>query len=865
MIRVTHLTAEYQEQPIGIETQHVRFGWQTEAAVHSWRQAFYRIVVREIGGAVMWDSGKVPERRAENILYAGKCLESCGRYFFTVTVWGEDGSAASADSTFEMGLFDVHFTAAWIGHPHPRPGWGTYLRKNFTVAAGKTVAAGRAYFSGLGAGVLYLNGGRAGDGILEPLFTNYEKIIQYQAYDITAQLRSGENAVGVLLGSGWFHQNRVWDGIADYGPCRMRLELHIRYQDGTAECIISDETFVCDYSPVTLNNIYAGETYDARLEQEGWSCAGFAAEGWQPAVRMPSPGGKMVCRMMEPIRRTRTVRPVSVRRLHEGTGDQVWIYDMGENFAGFAHLRIPQSAAGTEYVLRYAEECDAAGNLDFNTTGIQHTCVVQQDRYIAAGTAGGEEWEPYFTYHGFRYVEVTGVYSRSLPENLITGVAVHTDLSAAGGFTCSDRRINRLQELTLRTILSNFHGFPEDCPIREKCGWLGDAQLVSETAICNFDMALAYEKYLEDIRTTKEVYGNWMMIAPGKRLCGEATPLWGSAQVILPWNLYLYYGDFSALERYYPLMREWVLYQKARSERLLVTYGLGDWCPPCGHESPLRLPVPVSSTAEFYRCSTLVSKAAGILGFTEDREQFLRLAAQIKQAFNTAFYNSDRHSYGTQGANGVALRYGLCPEGAEPAVAADLIRILREECGGAMVTGIYGNKHMVPAMTEYGYGAEMLSLLFNPLQPSFAAMMDSGATSLWECFQPHNDPKNAASLNHPMHGAFTNWFYSHILGIQPMEEAPGFREFVVRPYVFGGITAASGFRLTPYGRIDAAWEMEAGIFRISITVPANTTAYLFLPLCPSASSASASASAASCEPVRVLGSGQHTFTHAWSL
>ena len=835
MFTIRTMTVDYLETPMGLEPQDVRFGWSVDSAQRNWAQKSCRVRVASTQKGLdhpdMWDSGVLDTDVADGLVYAGAPLQPCGIYHWRVEIESAEDERAQLDSTFEMGLFDENFTARWIGRKNPRPGWGLCFRKGFKVD--KKIIRARAYFCGLGIGELYLNGERVGDALLEPAQTDYEKRVLYTAYDVTKQVQAGENAVGVMLGDGWYHQNRVWaDGGFSYGDCRMLLELHIWYADGTMDKILSDESFLCDYAPVTLNNIYAGETYDARLEQEGWCQSGFAAEVWQSAVALPPPGGRLLCRLMPPVRRTRRVLPVSVRNQHKDAADQVYIFDMGENFAGFVRLHMPFSPAGTEYVLRFAEDVDALGGLLYTSTGIISTLVLQQDRYISRGDPEGETWEPRFTCHGFRYVEVTGLYAREVPEGFLEGFAVHTDLTDAGAFSCSDERLNKLQHLTRQTILSNYHSIPEDCPVRERCGWLGDAQLVSEAAICNFDMAVSYEKYLEDIRTSKEIFGTWMMIAPGKRVCHRATPLWAAAQIILPWNLYLYYNDRRVLELYYDDMKELIrYYTEEQCINFILHFGLGDWCPPGGnYHNANRIPIETSSTAELYHCTSLLIKIASLLGKEEDAAYFRKTADSIKEAFNQHYYDAALHSYGTQGADGAALAFGLCPPEDAELVAQDAVRLLRETCAGGMATGIWGNKYLIPAMTERHYGDEMLAMLFNPEKTSFATMFRDGASSIWECFEAPPPIGEVSSLNHPMQAAFTSWLYTHLLGIVPQEEAPGFRRFTICPYVLGGITQAQGYRDTLYGRITVEWTAEAGCFCLDLTIPANTRADCRLPV-----------------------------------
>lgn len=837
MLTLQNLTVEYRPAPLGLESRAPRFGWQLASPARDCLQAACRVCVasapEKLDAPDCWDSGELVTSRTDNLPYAGAPLAGCGRYWFRVWVRTADGESASADSCFEMAPDDL--SAGWIAQPRPRAGWAPYLRRSFCVQG--PLARARLYFCGLGYGEAWLNGRRVTDNVLEPAITNFEKRVEYAAYDVTDRLRQGENVLGALLGCGFYNQDRVWcDGTLYYGTPRLLARLQLWYADGSCQTVVTDADWRCDYSPVTLNNVYGGETYDARLEQPGWCAPGFDDSGWTPAVPAAAPGGRLVCRQMPPIRPTRRVQPVSIRHLHPGTPDQTWIVDMGQNFAGWAKINIPYSPAGAEYVLRFAERL-ADGSLDFTTCGTFHTCLLQQDRYIAKGAPGGESFAPRFTYHGFQYIEITGLnrMSLELPEDFLEVYAVHTDLTSAGSFTANYPPIDQLQTLGRRTILSNYHGIPEDCPVREKCGWLGDAQLVSEVAIHNFDMAASYEKYLQDIRTTVEVYGTWQMIAPGKRTCGEASPLWGCCQVVLPWQLYLHYNDRRALEENYPLMKAWVEHEKARSQGLLIEEGLGDWCPPGGNEADNveRMPVAFSSSAEFFHVTQLMEKVAGVLKKPADAAAFAALAADIRAAVNRRFLQPAGPSYGTMGADGVALAFGLCPEELRPAVAADCVEILRRRCGGGLATGIYGNRYMVPALTEAGYGDAMLEALFNPDKPSFATMMAAGATSVWECFDDPAHPVpffgGEASLDHPMQFAFAGWYYTHLLGLRPREEDPGYHSFLVRPYALTKVSEASGCRHTLYGDIRIGWKMDYDSFTLRLQVPAGATALCELP------------------------------------
>lgn len=845
MVNLTDLTVDYKKNPLGLENKKIRFAWKLSSDLENVFQQNYTIKVATSENLLdtpdVWHSGTVESDRSENVVYTGTELSPATKYWVKViaTVASNGKTETVSDiCTFETALYDENFTAKWICQNNFRYSWAQYLRKEFKTESNKKIVSCRAYMSALGCGELYINGSKIGDAIFDPTLTNYEKITPYVCYDITENIADGDNAIGILLGDGWYCQRHAWYPWTHYGDCRVLIEVHITYEDGSVQKILSDESFKCDFSPITTNNVHVGETYDARLEQDGWCIAGFDDSLWTYAALTEAPGGKLTSITIPPIRKVREVKPVSVTTRRAGTPDQVFVYDMGENFAGFVKIKIPDSPPGSTYVLRFSEEREPSGALWYASAGPGATCALQQDIYIAKGFGKDTEWEPRFAYHGFRYVEVTGVYTFGMPtDDFLTGYAVNTDLETAGEFTCSDSYINKIQELTRRTILSNYHGFPEDCPVREKCGWLGDAQLVSEAAIYNFYMPDSYEKYLEDIRTTKEIHGVWQMISPGRRTCGEATPLWGCAQIVIPWNLYIYYNDKMVLEKYYGLMCEWVQHELNRSKDYIIDEGLGDWCPPRPERTDTdpnceryRIPVKVSSTAEFYRCARTMECVASILGNDSDSEYFGELAENIRESFTRNFFDSDKNSFGTQGADGVALSYGLFPDGKNREVAKDYVRLL-EESGYQIYTGIYANKHTIPVMTEYGYGEEVLKALFSENNNNFRRMIETGATSLYESFVVPLEVSDPASLNHPMQGAFTSWYYSHILGINPSQINPGFKEIIFKPYVFGEITKAAGSYESLYGKIVAAWtkNTETGDFVYGIELPPNTSGTVIIP------------------------------------
>ena len=501
---------------------------------------------------------------------------------------------------------------------------------------------------------------------------------------------------------------------------------------------------------------------------------------------------------------------------------------MGENTAGIAEFHLRPSSRGAQYVFRFAETVNPDGSLDFRSTGAFATQCIQQDVYIARGDAEGEVYRSRFTYHAYRYVEITGYfdlrqYGKDPDTDIAVGLVMSTDLEQAGSFRCANEDINRLQGIMMSTFRSNYHGFPEDCPGREKCGWLGDAQVVCNTGMMNYRMQASYEKYLHDIRTEVEMYGVWQMIAPGMRGCGEATPLWGCAQVLIPYWMYRYYGDRAVVDDNWDMMCRWVEHEAADAKDFIITRGLGDWCPPVGLKSDRRIPVPESSTQMFYEICCRMSELAAELGL-DGKEHFDRLAANIKDACIRTFWLPREHRYSTWGSCGVALETGLYPAGEREALVRALVELVKaDDC--AMSTGIYGNKYLIPALCDEGYGDLALRILFNRDHVSFGTMMDGGATSLFECLETEcvgrPRERGTASFNHPMHAGFAYFLYRCVAGIRPL--TPGFGEFEIRPDHFDGIPSADVTYETPYGTVAVSFVRRGRETVYSFRVPVNTT------------------------------------------
>ncbi len=822
-------------EPAFIPAEAPSLSWKLDSDNECVRQTAYRITVATADGALIADTGDIASSASVHVKF-DKALETRTDYIFTVTVTDNYGETATLTHTAATAIAPDEWGAAWIKPKRHIEGWAPYLRTKFTCEGAVTRAL--LYVCGLGCGEYYLNGHKVSEDMIDPPITNYEKEVYYRIYDVTA-LVGEQNALAALLGEGFYSQSRVWGNHGmKYGDVCLMARLEIAYADGSTKAIVTNtEDWTYKYSPIVLNNIYAGETYDCRLETPDFADFAGDEEDWGAVVEDTTPRGELKYCEMPAVRVIRKLPAVSVKRA-SGASDGAWIVDFGENVAGVVEIKIRNSPRGAQYTMRTAETINPDGTLDHRSTGGFATQCIQQDVYIARGDAEGEVWHPRFTYHGFRYMEITNyhdlrAYGTDPELSIGTCLVLSTDLRQTGTFKSSHADLDHLQTVMMSTFRSNYHGLPEDCPAREKCGWLGDAEVVCNTGMMNYDMETSYRKYLGDMRTSDDVYGVWQMIAPGKRGCGEATPLWGCANVIMPYWMYRYYGDPAVVRDNWDKMERWMAHEIADAERnapetgsnYIITRGLGDWCPPQGNRGPGRMPVVESSTAMFYETATLMHELAIELNLPES-VHYGSLAAAIKDAFNDRFWLSDLHRYSTWGTCGVALQTGLYPEGEEAALTAATLDLMAAD-GYAMSTGIYCNKYLVPALAERGYGDAAMRYLFNREHTSFATMLDDGATSLWECIQTKNigqpREKDTPSYNHPMHAGFAYFMYAHIGGLKPL--APGFAEFEIKPCRFTDIPQAEISHICPYGEIRVAFNRVGNITEYRLTVPANTVAH----------------------------------------
>lgn len=712
----------------------------------------------------------------------------------------------------------------WIGMAvQPRCGAAPLLRREFHLETDPTSAT--LTISGLGFFEAWINGRRVRDHVLDPAQTDYELRVFYLSHDVTGLVQKGANALGVILGNGWFNQDRVWGphGLA-YGEPRLLVELNIRLADGRHAVIISDQSWSCAPGPITENNIYAGETYDARLERPGWTQAAFDDSTWRPAILMPSPGGRLQRQIIPPIRRIEEIQPRSIRKAN----DTRHVVDMGRNFSGWARIKL-HAPAGTRIQMRFAEALAADGNIDTASTGVFATGVEQIDVYIAKGE-GLEVWEPRFTCHGFRYLELTGWPGEPAPE-AVTGIVVHTDLPPVGLFESSDERLNRLHSIALWTHRSNLHGIPEDCPARERCGWLGDANVVAEFSMWNFDGREFWAKYLDDIETTRALNGGLPCnIAPGKRTCGTANPDWAAAFILLPWYGYVHYRDSTFLTRHWEGMQTLIEHFHDSACDWILEGGFGDWFDPGGESCCSHTPPTLTTTVWFHECVRVMADAAAALKQPALSERYASWLPHILAAFQARFYQRDTGTFGSQTADVLALHFALAPETEEDRVTQSLVEDIRRR-DTHLNTGIMGLRYLFEVLTRRGHGKLALALMHQDSYPSFGDLIHRGATTLWEYWgEPQLDREHGArSLNHPMMGGYDNWFYNTLAGIRPDPAQPGFKHFFLQPHPVDGLDWVRAHHDCAFGRIASEWKLSEGSFDWKILVPPGTRATACLP------------------------------------
>ena len=901
-LRVYDLKCDYQTDPLGIDAFKPALSWKLDSSERGQSQTAYQIVAATTlakltkGEGDLWDSGKINSNQSVSVPYGGEPLHSGERVYWNVRAWDRDGKPYSCAQAacWEMALLEpTDWRAVWITRPRDEPITANKMFDNDPaplfrkeVVLEKKVRRARAYVSGLGYYELYLNGSRVGDHMLDPGWTTYSKRALYSTYDVTEQMKRGRNVVGVILGNGWFNPLplKMWGSLnlrehLMVGQPRVCLELLVDYTDGSAEMIGTDESWKVGSGPILRNSVYLGELYDARQEQPGWNQAGFDDSGWKHAVIANEPIGPLRAQDMPPIRITRILKPVKLSEQRPG----VYIFDFGQNFAGWARLHV-QGPAGTDVKMRYGELLYADGTLNgmtsvcgqikgggaayrYNGDGPPKTAW-QLDEYILKG-AGREVYCPRFTFHGFRYVEISGLPQRPVLED-VEGLRLNSDVTPAGSFSCSNEEFNRIQQMVLWTELSNLFSVESDCPHREKFGYGGDMVAASEAAIFNFDMERFYAKAVQDLDDAARSNGGFTETAPfvgvsDEGLGGGSGPIgWGTAQPFLQWKLYQYYGDRDLLASRYPATKRWLDFLQTCAHDDLLDNGISD------HESLAPKPRALTGTAFYYLNTRLFANIARALGQETDATEADALAEKIKTAFNRKFLNPGSGTYdtGTQACQAFALYMGLVPDEEQTRAIEVLAHDIVDLHQGHLSTGIFGTKYMLNSLTDFGRADLAGEIVNQRTFPGWGYMLENGATTLWEHWALSD---NTYSHNHPMFGSVSEWFYKGLGGINPAPDSVGFDKILIKPQPIADLNWVKASYESVRGKIVSDWKKNGDTFKLLVRVPVGSTATIWVPARDESSITEGATPAAQAGGVRLVrmengraimavGSGEYQFT-----
>jgi alpha-L-rhamnosidase len=831
------LKCEHLSNPLSIGTDLPRFSWKIQSDKRGVRQTAYRIIVADnidnlkLHKGNYWDSGKIISNQSQNVRYGGRRLTSRLKLYWKVIIWDENNEMSnwSEPALFETGLLNkTDWIASWIGTGNNIPidsaktGPAPYFRKEIVLHKG--IKSARVYVCGLGFYELYINGKKVGNQVLAPAVTNYDvrnlknvlypyddkstQRVLYNTFDVSELLKNELNTIGLVLGNGWYNQrDRTVEGNMWYDSPRLILQLEVVDKFGGQNIISSDSTWKFATGPILHDGIFTGEVYDARMQFSGWNRNGYNDNNWINAKLVRSPKGDLHPQTAPFDKISRTISPSSVKL----TNDSTYLFSIDEMISGWVELKV-KGKAGDKITLRFFGEEGKSFN--------------QTDVYILRG--GEEEhWEPRFTWHTFRNIEVV---SKNIPlnkRNLIVKV-INTDIEVAGSFTCSNTLFNKIYENYLRTQHANFHGsVSSDCPHRERLGYTGDAQVLTESSIFSFDMIQFYRKWFNDVEDARNKKTGYIPhTAPFGG--GGGGPAWGSAFVIMPWKYYCYYGDQNVLKDHYEGMKQWISYLKTRTdERGIITqeepngWCLGDW------SAPYKIEIPESlvNTCYYYYVTDLIKKIAAVLGKEEDCLYFAKLAVKIKDEFNKIFFDPQKNNYweGRQGSNVFPLAFGMVPKGKENNVFNSLLLQL-EKTNYHFDTGILATPLLLNVLTERNRVDIAYRLMDQKDFPSYGyPILQKGATCLWE------DWDGRSSHCHPMFGSVCAWFYKSLAGINYTPGKPGMQNFTIAPNFIDSLTSCKATYNSIYGKIVCNWIKKNNSIVLDIEIPANTTADIFLP------------------------------------
>jgi alpha-L-rhamnosidase len=847
-VKVQNLLCENLVNPVGIDIDHPRFSWQIISDQRSVIQTAYEIRVSKSssslqeGTDLVWNTGNVLSQESAHIIYDGEALQSGQRYFWQVRIWDNKGSSSEWSQPAFWQTAMLHFsdfTAAWIG-----PGFtedtilrpSPVFRKQFQTS--KKIQSATAYITAHGLYEAFINGQRVGDSYLTPGWTSYGTRLQYQVYDVLPLLKEGDNAIGVMLGNGWYRGYIGYTGKKNfYGDdAALFFQMDIVYDDGSTQSVVTDPTWKSSTEAVLSSELLNGETYDARMQKTGWNSTGYDDSNWKGVMIHDYPRDVLIASYNEPVRKHEKFVPVKIIKTPKG--DQV--LDFGQNLVGWVQFRV-SGKEGDKVTLYHAEVLDRKGN--FYTENLRSAKA--KDTYILRG-GGIETFEPHFTFHGFRYVKVNG-YPGELKASNFTAIALYSDVKTTGNFSCANKLVNQLQHNIQWGQKGNFLDVPTDCPQRdERLGWTGDAQAFFRTAAFNMGVNNFFVKWLKDLAAGQATNGAVPFIIPAIDLGFGNVPIgaagWSDAATIIPWNLYLVYGDKQILFDQYTSMKDWVDYiQKSSNDDLWNTgFQFGDWLSYRAAENdPFDYVSAVTDKQFVAQCFYANSvqnmiNAAKALDYTSDVFKYSELLQRIKKAFLDEYVTPNgRLISNTQTAYVLALAFDMLPENMRAKTAERLVDNIKKY-KYHLTTGFLGTPYLCQVLSRYGYTDVAYELLLQDTYPSWLYPVKMGATTIWERWDgiktdsTFQDPA-MNSFNHYAYGAIGDWLYRSVAGIETDENGPGYKQIIIKPYIGKKILSASADLQTSYGLVSSHWKIENGNLTIDIEIPANTTCMVYIP------------------------------------
>ena len=829
----TDLKCEYLVNPIGVDSRNPRFTWKIDADLYDFEAKSFQIFLGTDSVAVIdeenliWKSNLMDNSK-QLVRYGGEKLQSAKKYYWKVNLESSNNVTTSSKvASFVTGILDdTGWKGNWISdgmdyNLNPAP----LFRKEFK--ANREIKSAYAFIATAGLYELSINGKKVGDHLLDPMFTRYDRRNLYVGYDVTKLIESGDNALGVILGNGWFnHQSKaVW--AFDQAPWRGRpkfcFDLLINYLDGSEEIIKSEEDWKTSTSSIIFNSIYTGEHHDSRLFQKGWDNIGFDDSKWVNARVVGSPSKNIVSQNLHPIGIAEKIPALTCKRIDETT----YLYDFGKNMSGITQFKV-KGVEGTSFKIVHSEQLGPDGRVDLSNINVHfrptdNSDLFQTDIYTIKGI-NEEVFNPKFNYKGFRYAQVSADVPITLKRDNLTAFFLHNNVPESGKISSSNEMLNNIWAATNRTYLSNLFGYPTDCPQREKNGWTGDAHINIETGLYNFDAITIYEKWMDDHLDEQQPNGVLPAIIPsnGWGYHWANGPDWTSTITLIPWNIYMFYGDVKILEDCYSGMKKYVDHITDMSPNGLTSWGLGDWVPVTS--KPV---VEFTSSVYYFVDANILSRTAKILGYDSDYNKYSNLAEKIKHSINIKYLNTDSGIYGSgmQTELSMALKWKIVPDELITLVAKRLVTKIKEDDMHINV-GLLGSKTILDALSENGYAQLAFQLATSDSYPSWGYWIKNGATTLYENW--NLDAKSDLSQNHIMFGEISAWFYKGLGGIYPDELEPGFKNVVLKPNFVQGLNFFNSEHTGPYGKIISAWERKGKHIIYKVSVPGNSSSTVYL-------------------------------------